>query len=91
LGPPRDADEIGELIEQFNQDAGRDPRPATSTCCGSTTIRAHRGVRTAELVTALDRATEASLAKSESSPHEHEIRTPMNGIIGMTDIVLDAS
>ncbi|MDR2570762.1 MAG: response regulator [Oscillospiraceae bacterium] len=44
---------------------------------------------TIELESALERATEASKAKSEFlAKMSHEIRTPMNAIIGMTELML---
>jgi len=88
---PGDADEIGELIEQFNKMLGEIETRDQHLLRQHNDLEHTVAVRTAELVTALDRATEASLAKSEFLANmSHEIRTPMNGIIGMTDIVLDS-
>jgi signal transduction histidine kinase/CheY-like chemotaxis protein/HPt (histidine-containing phosphotransfer) domain-containing protein len=86
-----DADEIGELIEQFNKMLGEIETRDQHLLRQHNDLEHTVAVRTAELVTALDRATEASLAKSEFLANmSHEIRTPMNGIIGMTDLVLDS-
>jgi len=74
----RGDDEIGALIEGFNEMLGqiqdRDKK-----------LLSHRE----ELVRAKDTAEAGSLAKSEFLARmSHEIRTPMNGVLGMAEILL---
>jgi len=95
---PGDDDEIGELIEQFNEMLGdiqkRDEqllRQQNDLECSVDARTAELQTSNEELVKARDRAMDASRAKSAFLANmSHEIRTPMNGIIGMTDLVLDS-
>ena len=93
-----DADEIGELIEQFNAMlAGiekRDQQLLQQQDGLERTVSARTAelqARNVELIEMRDQAMEGNRAKSEFLANmSHEIRTPMNGILGMTQLVLDS-
>jgi signal transduction histidine kinase/ActR/RegA family two-component response regulator len=94
---PGDADEIGELIAQFNAMLAdiekRDQQLLQQQEGLERTVTARTAELQAsnvELIQMRDRAMEGSRAKSEFLANmSHEIRTPMNGILGMTELVLD--
>ena len=93
-----DADEIGELIEQFNAMLAGIEKRDQQLLQQQEGLERTVSARTAELqannielIQMRDQAMEGNRAKSEFLANmSHEIRTPMNGILGMTQLVLDS-
>ena len=90
-------DELGELVTGFNDmlaqiqlqnDTLRHHRDQLESEVAARTTEL--SLTNAQLLTAKEKAEDASRAKSEFLANmSHEIRTPMNGIIGMTELTLE--
>jgi len=97
LASKRSDDEIGELVDGFNEMLETIHRRDRQLLLQQDDLEQTVEARTAELraantelAAAHEKALEASRAKSEFLANmSHEIRTPMNGIIGMTELALD--